>query len=48
MIGDAIAHAMVMAMVVVAIVTALIVLFVVFGIPWLWTLVKPWIHMLSA
>jgi len=47
-IGDAIGRAIVATIVVTALVTALGVLAVVFGVPWLWALVKPWLHAMSA
>lgn len=48
MIGDAIAHAMMMAMVAVAVITALVVLFLIFGVPMIWGWVKPLIHSLTG
>lgn len=48
MIGDAIAKAMIAAMVGVALGTALLLLFLIYGVPWLWSFVKPWLHMVTA
>jgi len=48
MIGDAIAHAMIATIIAVAVVTAVITTALIFGIPWLWGILKPFLHMVTA
>jgi hypothetical protein len=47
-IGDGIARAMVGAFVVVIVATAAITAALIFGVPWLWGLLKPLLHAWTA
>lgn len=48
MIGEGIAQAMATAMVVIAVISAAVTVALIFGIPWLWSLIKPWLHQVTA
>lgn len=48
MIGDAIAQAMIATIIVCVVVTAAVTTALIFGVPWLWSVVKPWLHMVTA
>lgn len=48
MIGQAIEEAFVALVVMVVVVTATVTAALIFGVPWLWGLIKPWLHALTA
>lgn len=48
MIGDAFAQAMIACIIVVAATSAAVTALLIFGIPWLWAMVKPLLHAVTA
>lgn len=48
MYGDAISKSITAFMIICAIVGGAVVAFCAWGIPWLWSLIKPWLHMVTA
>lgn len=48
MIGDAIAQMFIAVIVVVAAITAAVTALLIFGVPWLWALLKPWLHAITG
>ena len=47
-IGDGIARAMVGALIACVVITASVTTALIFGIPWLWGLIKPWLHAVTG
>ena len=47
-IGDGIARAMAAALLVCIVATAAITAALIFGLPWLWSLIKPWLHQITG
>ncbi len=48
MIGEAITRALVSFVIMTIIATAAITTALIFGIPWLWHVLKPWIHNITG
>lgn len=48
MYGDAISKSITAFMVICAIAGGLVVAFFAWAVPWLWSLIKPWLHMVTA
>lgn len=47
-IGDAIAYSMMMTIVFAFLAGGAFFAFIFFGIPWLWRLIKPWLHTITG
>ncbi len=48
MYGDAISKSITAFMVICAISGGLVAAFCAWAVPWLWSLIKPWLHMVTA
>lgn len=46
--GDALAAAFMATIIACIVITALVTTALIFGVPWLWSLLKPWLHMVTA
>ena len=47
-IGHAIGQAMVAMIVIAIVLTALVTADLIFGLPWLWQVLKPWLHQITG
>lgn len=47
-IGDAIGSAIIRLVIIAFLVGALLATFLIYGVPWIWSYVKPFIHMMTA
>lgn len=47
-LGDAIAYSIVVLAIIAVVVGGLIATLLIFGLPWLWELLKPWLHAITA
>jgi hypothetical protein len=48
MIGDAIVQAIIASIIVAAISGAAVTAALIYGLPWLWSVVKPWLHVITG
>jgi hypothetical protein len=45
---DSLAEGIVVMLVACGVIGALIMLALVYGVPWLWSMLKPWLHVITA